>query len=99
MDGIRFDHWTRTLSRRKGMTGAGTTGVAALSMRDTFPNGNSLVLSGVDESDIETCAGALSGVFGGPNLGVTGSRPVDPARSELISPDNGGNGGSTLSLR
>jgi hypothetical protein len=162
MDGIRFDNWTRKLSRRKAVAAMGATGVAAamtkvlpanaqnggvtcqmsiqaltsagpsfgtayagvleitladdgaidsgslsftggptvdvvgkvigraLSMRATFPNGNALVLTGVGENDIETCSGALSGVFGGPELGDTGSWLVDPAASELISSGTGG---------
>lgn len=165
MDGIRFDNWTRRLSRRKAVAAMGATGVAAamtkvlpanaqnggvtcqmsiqaltsagpsfgiaydgvleitlgddgaidsgslsftggptvpvvgesegraLSLRATFPNGSALVLSGAGENDIATCSGALSGVFGGPELGDTGSWLIDPAYSESIS--SGGGSGST----
>jgi hypothetical protein len=53
----------------------------ALSLRATFPNGNALVLTGTGENEIATCSGALSGVFGGPELGDTGSWLIDPAQS------------------
>jgi hypothetical protein len=58
----------------------------ALSLRATFPNGNALVLTGTGENDIATCSGALSGVFGGPELGDTGSWLIDPAASQLTTP-------------
>ena len=62
----------------------------ALSLRATFPNGNALVLTGTGENDIETCSGALSGVFGGPELGDTGSWLIDSTQSVR----SGGGGGS-----
>ena len=168
MDGIRFDNWTRKLSRRKAVAAMGATGVTAamtrvlpataqgggttcqmsfqalisagpsfgeaysgvlditvgpngaidsgsisftggptigvvgeaigraLSARATFPNGNALVFTGVGENDIETCSGGLSGVFGGPELGDTGSWVINPAASQLIASGSGGSS-STIS--
>lgn len=58
----------------------------ALSLRATFPNGNALVLTGTGENDVGACSGALSGVFGGPELGDTGSWQIDPASSQRIAP-------------
>ena len=55
-----------------------------------LPNGNALVLTGTGENDIERCSGALSGVFGGPELGDTGSWLIDPGQSV-----RSGGGGST----
>lgn len=168
MDGLRFDNWTRKLSRRKAVAAMGATGVAAamtkvlptnaqnsgvtcqmtvqaltsagpsfgqaysgvleitlaedgaidagsftpdggipapvvgkadgraVSLRVTFADGQALVLTGTGENDIATCSGALSGVFGGPQLGDTGSWLIDPSLSELISSGTGGTGsGST----
>ncbi|MCA9859299.1 MAG: hypothetical protein KC438_06225, partial [Thermomicrobiales bacterium] len=65
----------------------------ALDLRVMFPTGQHLVLSGTGENDIETCSGALSGVFGGPELGDTGSWLIDPSQSQLI--DNGSGGFAT----
>lgn len=62
----------------------------ALSLRATFPNGNALVLTGTGEQPIDQCTGALSGVFGGPELGDTGSWLIDPSQS--VRTDNGGSG-------
>jgi hypothetical protein len=67
----------------------------ALSLRATFPNGNALVLTGTGENEIQSCSGALSGVFGGPELGDTGSWLIDPALSELTASGSGGSGGIT----
>lgn len=53
----------------------------ALSMRITFSDGQALVLTGTGENDITACTGALSGVFGGPQLGDTGSWLIDPSQS------------------
>jgi hypothetical protein len=65
---------------------AGRADGRALSLRVTFPNGDALVLSGTGEDDIDRCTGALSGVFGGPELGDTGSWQIDPAASQLTTP-------------
>lgn len=59
----------------------GETGGRALDLRATFPNGAALVFTGTGENPIDQCAGALSGVFGGPELGDTGSWSIDPAQS------------------
>lgn len=64
----------------------GNAGGRALSLRATFPNGNALVLTGTGENDIDTCSGALSGVFGGPELGDSGSWQIDPAASQQTTP-------------
>ncbi|HKU79146.1 MAG TPA: twin-arginine translocation signal domain-containing protein [Rhodanobacteraceae bacterium] len=65
---------------------AGRADGRALSLRATFPNGDALVLTGTGEDDIDRCTGALSGVFGGPELGDTGSWQIDPAASQLTTP-------------
>ena len=53
------------------------------------------MLTGTGEKNIATCSGALSGVFGGPELGDTGSWLVDPGLSSMIDPGSGGNGGGS----
>jgi len=54
----------------------------ALSLRATFPNGTALVLTGTGEHPVTQCSGALSGVFGGPELGDTGSWQIDPTANQ-----------------
>lgn len=66
-----------------------------LSLRVMFADGQALVLSGTGENEIETCSGALSGVFSGPQLGDTGSWMIDPAESVLIDAGSGGSNVST----
>ncbi len=167
MDGIRFDNLTRKLSRRKAVSVAGATSLAAamtkvlptqaqgggttcqmsiqaltsagpsfgqaysglleitlmddgaidsgsftpeggiatpvvgqadgraVSLRIMFADGQSLVLTGTGENGIEMCSGELSGVFGGPKLGDTGSWTIDPSLSELISSGTNGSGSTT----
>lgn len=67
---------------------AGESRGRALSLRATFPDGSALVLTGTGEQALESCSGALSGVFGGPQLGDTGSWLIDPSQSQLL--DDGG---------
>jgi hypothetical protein len=68
----------------------------ALSLRVTFSDGQALVLSGTGENEIETCSGALSGIFSGPQLGDTGSWVIDPAES--VRSGAGGSNTSTTAV-
>lgn len=68
----------------------------ALSLRVTFADGQALVMTGAGENEIALCSGPLSGVFGGPQLGDTGSWLIDPAFSELTSSGTGGSGSTTI---
>lgn len=61
---------------------AGQAHGRAVSLRVTFADGQALVLTGTGENDLDVCSGALSGVFGGPQLGDTGSWQIDPAHSQ-----------------
>lgn len=60
----------------------GQTNGRAVSLRITFADGQALVLNGTGENDLTICSGALSGVFGGPQLGDTGSWQIDPTQSQ-----------------
>lgn len=62
----------------------------ALSLRVTFADGQALVLTGTGENDIASCSGALSGVFGGPQLGDTGSWMIDPSLSQRSGASSSG---------
>lgn len=64
----------------------------ALDLRITFADGQALVLSGTGANPIETCSGALSGVFSGPQLGDTGSWEIDPAASVVTVVSGSGSG-------
>jgi len=68
----------------------GKTEGRALSFRVMLANDQALVLTGTGEKDIAACSGALSGVFGGPELGDTGSWLIDPSLSRLTGSSSGG---------
>ena len=70
----------------------------AISLRLTFADGQALVLTGVGENDLDVCSGALSGVFGGPQLGDTGSWQIDPAQTQRGAASGGAAATSTPAM-
>lgn len=65
----------------------------SLSLRVTFPDGQTLVFGGTGDQAIDVCSGAISGAFSGPQLGDTGS--WIGILSAVAVPDESAGGGDT----